>query len=67
MEYNNHYLTNVIFRVDFVSGIEQIKTNLHPDVKANCIKNFPIAESIEMTKRGKNQFFPRKRRYNCQL
>ena len=51
MEYNNHYLTNVIFRVDFVSGIEQLKTNLHPDVKANCIKNFPIAESIEMTKK----------------
>lgn len=42
--YANHFLTNVILRIDFVSGESQLKTELSNAVKEICIKHFPIAE-----------------------
>ncbi len=48
MEYANHFLTNVIFRIDFVSEKEELKNNLDRGIKEACVKKFPIQESIEI-------------------
>lgn len=42
--YKDHFLTNVILRIDFVSSEDQLKQELNPNVKATCIKHFPILE-----------------------
>jgi uncharacterized protein (TIGR04255 family) len=42
--YNKHYLTDVIFRVDFVSPEESIEKELSSIVKTACIEFFPILE-----------------------
>lgn len=42
--YAKHFLTNVILRIDFVSGESQLKTEINTAVKEICIKHFPIAE-----------------------
>lgn len=42
--YTNHFLTNVILRIDFVPGEGQLKKELNNAVKEKCIKHFPIVE-----------------------
>jgi len=51
MGYKTNFLTNVILRVDFVSGEESIKQSLAPDVKNACIKQFPIRDEREVDKK----------------
>lgn len=45
MAYNSHYLTNVIFRIDFVSAEESIRNELTSSVRDICVKYFPIPEA----------------------
>lgn len=48
MAYKNHYLKNVILRVDFVSPEEMLKQSLLPEVKNICVKHFPIFEELKI-------------------
>lgn len=45
MAYRNHFLTDVILRVDFLAPVEAIKTELVASVRAACAKSFPIFEA----------------------
>lgn len=44
MSYKKHFLTDVIFRIDFVSAEESIKSDVVPAVREACVRNFPIPE-----------------------
>lgn len=44
MQYENHFLTDAIIRIDFTSPIEPIKSSLAADVRNCCIKYFPLVE-----------------------
>ena len=48
VEYKNHYLTNAILRIDFVSLEESLKESLKPEVKNICTKYFPISENRQV-------------------
>lgn len=48
MHYRNHYLTNVILRIDFVSSISELKTHLQKEISDVCIKYFKIMEEKKL-------------------
>ena len=45
MNYSKHYLTNVIFRIDYVAEEEGIREKLDPSVRNACLQYFPIQEN----------------------
>lgn len=51
MTYQNHYLTDVIFRIDFVSPIESIQKDLDADMRNVSAKYFPIPEPRTIEKK----------------
>lgn len=48
MQYINHYLSDVIFRIDFVSPEESLKQSLSSEVKNACVKYFAIPETRQV-------------------
>lgn len=44
MSYKKHFLTDVIFRTDFVSAEESLNLDVVPAVKEACARSFPILE-----------------------
>ena len=48
MQYINHYLSDVIFRIDFVSPEESLKQSLSSEVKNACVKYFAIPENRQV-------------------
>lgn len=44
MPYNNHFLTNVILRADFVFSEEELKHSISDKVKNLCVEMLPIFE-----------------------
>lgn len=48
MKYRNHFLTNVIFRIDFVQQIESMRTSLDEQIVKLCLQKFPLLEEYDI-------------------
>lgn len=48
MPYKNHYLTNVILRIDFLTPVSELKNQLNKEISDVCTQFFPIKEERKL-------------------